>query len=525
MLYRMPAFHSFKPVAHATVICLALLASGAAQTQTQASAATHAATQANNAAPLPDLGDGADMSPAAERRLGDRIARELYRDPDYIDDPVIQQYVQRIWQQLLAASRLRGELPPQLDEAFAWEILLGKDRTVNAFALPGGYMGLHLGLVAIVANRDELASVMGHELSHITQRHISRGMSKQSAQAPWMMGAMILGILAASKDANAGNALMVGGQAASAQNQLNFSRDVEREADRIGFAVMTQAGFEPQGFVSMFEKLQQSSRLNDSGGFPYLRTHPLTTERIADMQARVPQKPGGSAPVVTPPDHAMVSARARVLANSGVDALRQWAQELEPVHFAGLSPAMQVGTLYGATLAAIKLRDYASAQASVSRLLERVQGKPEANEVASLLAAELAMTQGNPALAAQRMSGLDGKARSVAFMNAQIDTATGRADRAAQNLQTWVAEHPHDALGWQLLAFANQTLGRTVAAVRDDAEANMAQLDYASALARLKAAQALARKSTANADHIEASIVDTRTRQVESLLREQALER
>lgn len=124
------------------------------------------------------------MTTAVERRLGDRIARELYRDPDYLDDPVIMEYVQEIWQQLTAAARLRGELPEQLDQAFAWEILLGKDRSVNAFALPGGYLGVHLGLVAVVANRDELASVLAHELSHVTQRHISRSMSRQKDMAP-----------------------------------------------------------------------------------------------------------------------------------------------------------------------------------------------------------------------------------------------------------------------------------------------------------------------------------------------------
>ena len=239
-------------------------------------------------AALPDLGDSSDLSPAAERQLGDRIARELYRDPDYVDDPVIQEYVEDIWHALIAASRARGELSDGLYDAYAWEILTGRDRTVNAFALPGGYFGLHLGLVGIVATRDELASVLAHELSHVTQRHIARSMARQSAQAPWLLGAMILGAVAASKNVGGGEALMIGGQAASAQSQLNYSRDMEREADRIGYNVSTQAGFAPQGFVSMFQKLQQTNRLNDSGGFPYLRTHPLTTERMADMQTSPP---------------------------------------------------------------------------------------------------------------------------------------------------------------------------------------------------------------------------------------------
>ena len=168
---------------------------------------------------LPTLGDGSALTTGEERRLGDRIIRELYRDPDYIDDPVLVEYVQGLWQALLAAARARGELSPELDERFAWEVLLGRDRTVNAFALPGGYLGLHLGLIGVVGTRDELASVMAHELSHVTQRHISRLLTQQSRQTPLLLGAMVLGALAASKNPGATQALVVGGQALAIQHK------------------------------------------------------------------------------------------------------------------------------------------------------------------------------------------------------------------------------------------------------------------------------------------------------------------
>jgi predicted Zn-dependent protease len=122
---------------------------------------------------LPSLGDGADITLSAERNIGDRIARELYRDPDFIEDPILDEYIQSLWRPLVTSALARGDLSPEMQERFAWKILLGKDRSVNAFALPGGYMGVHLGLISVVATRDELASVMAHELSHVTQRHIS----------------------------------------------------------------------------------------------------------------------------------------------------------------------------------------------------------------------------------------------------------------------------------------------------------------------------------------------------------------
>ena len=101
---------------------------------------------ASPVSPLPNLGDSGDLSLGAERRLGDRIAREIYRDPDYIDDALLEEYAQGVWQSLLAAARLRGEVTPEMDARLAFELLLIRDRSVNAFALPGGYMGLHLGM-------------------------------------------------------------------------------------------------------------------------------------------------------------------------------------------------------------------------------------------------------------------------------------------------------------------------------------------------------------------------------------------
>ena len=504
-------------------------------------AQTGVQTPTQPAALLPTLGDGSDLTSSAERRLGDRIAREIYRDTDYIDDPVLLEYVQGIWQPLLAAARARGDLSPEMDENFAWEIMLGRDRTVNAFALPGGYLGVHLGLIGIVSSRDELASVLGHELSHVTQRHIARLITKQGQQAPWLIGAMILGALAASKSVDAANALMVGGQAISAQNQLNFSRDMEREADRIGFGVMTQAGFDGRGFVSMFEKLQQASRLNDNGAFPYLRSHPLSTERMADMQSRQPMAAAPGAPSASlTTEHAMVAARARVLSNPGVDALRAWLVEADGAALASLAPARQAAALYGAALAASRLRAPAPAQRYLERLTALVRPDARAARLSRLLAAEIALAAGDAAQATALLNanpvGRGAEAsplrRPELFLRTQLAIQKGQgavaAADAAQRLQLWVAAQPRDAQAWQLLASAYSAQGQALRAVRADAETQVARLDYTAALDRFKAAQELVRQGRGGnpaADHIEASIIDTRRRQVEVLLKEQALDR
>ncbi|MDY0105661.1 MAG: M48 family metalloprotease [Giesbergeria sp.] len=475
--------------------------------------------------PLPALGDGGDISASAERRLGDSIIRHLYRDPDYIDDPVLVEYVQTLWQALLVAARARGELPPELDERFAWEVLLGRDRTVNAFALPGGYLGVHLGLMGVVGSGDELASVLAHELSHVTQRHIARLIAQQNRQTPLMIGAMILGALAASKSPDAAQALSIGGQALVVQNQLNFSRDMEREADRVGFGLMAPAGFAPQGFVSMFDKLQQANRINDNGSWPYLRSHPLTTQRVADMQTRLPA--GSTAPSTPTLEHTLLAARARVLSRPGVEVLRQWLAEPQGVGFAAQPAARQAAILYAAVLAASQLRDGTAARALLPRLQRAVQGDARAQRQAALLAAEVALADGDAALAQALVPAGGGRPELV--LRAQALLRSPAAARGAGDvegpLQTWVALHPRDAGVWQLLASVWQAQGQALRAVRAEAEAHAARYDYAAAVDRFKAGQDLARHSRSAADHVEASIIDTRLRAVESLLREQAAER
>jgi predicted Zn-dependent protease len=474
---------------------------------------------------LPALGDGADMSSSAERRIGDRIARAIYRDPDYTDDPVLVDYVQGIWERLREAARTRGEVPAEIEERFSWEIVLDRDRSVNAFALPGGYMGVNLGLISIVSSEDELASVMAHELSHITQRHISRMIGQQSAQGPLMIAAMILGALAMSRNPQAGTAMIAGGQAAAIQGQLNFTRDMEREADRVGYSVLTQAGYAPQGFVTMFEKLQQANRFNDTGAFPYLRSHPLTTERIADMQSRQQLLPK-TVPAAMTLAHAMMAARARVLSNTSVERLRATIAESRNSSQGSDAMAIQAGQLYAAALASSRLREFSQAAQYLGKLRTLARDNTVAARPLRLLAAELALaaSEGKRAFELLAVNGNVPGNRAELFLWAQALTQSGQAATAAQPLQSWVAIHPSDAQAWLLLAAAFSAQGQRLSAVRAEAESFAAHLDYAAAQNRFKAAQDLARQN-GQVDHIEASIIDTRSRQLAALVREQALER
>jgi len=347
-------------------------------------------------------------------------------------------------------------------------------------------------------------------------------MTREARQAPWMLAAMILGAMAVSKSPEAGQAILAGSSALGAQQQLSFSRDMEREADRVGLGVATQAGFQPQGFVTMFDKLQQASRLNDNGAYPYLRSHPMSTERAADMQSR--QQLQEAAPAVPTIDHVLAAARARVISNPGVDAQRGFLQEADAAALASQPRMRQAGVLYAASFAASRLRDAPAASRLLARLQPLVAGDPTGARMVRLLEAEAALAAGDHARVL-RLVDAQASRRPEVLLRAQAQVASGQPAEAAQRLQTWVATEPRDATAWQLLSSAYAAQGQQLRAVRAEAESRMAQLDYTAALDRFKAAQDLLRRGGGAADHIEASIIDTRARQVESLLREQALER
>ncbi len=498
---------------------------------------------------LPTLGNSEGISLSAERRLGDRIARELYRDADYLEDPVLDEYIQRLWMPLVKAAAARGELSPELQERFAWRILLGRDRSVNAFALPGGYLGVHLGLIAVVSSNDELASVLAHELSHVTQRHIARSMDEQSKMTPLVIGSMILGAIALSKNPQAAQGLIVGGQAAAIQSQLSYSRDMEREADRVGYGVLADAGYDPQGFVGMFGKLQQAAGLNDNGAFPYLRSHPLTTERIADMQARVQLNPAATR-VAADVSQAMLAARAKVLSQNSTEALKAWTQDSKATS-PQATPAQKAGALYAATLSHLQLRDMAAAERQLQALLKTVADDPAAHRLAVLLHAEVAAKQERFDVALQVLQTLSSAKPTTAVTAATATTGSlptastiPRPELMAtaetllrlpphparawvtQQLREQVSQVPHDAQAWDNLSRLYALQGQALLSLRAEGEAQMARLDWTGAVDRFRAAQNWAKNNRLQAgDHIEASIVDTRLRQVQTLLRELQSER
>ncbi len=484
---------------------------------------------ADNRNALPALGDTAseDVSVGTERRVGDRIMRDIRRDPDYLDDPLLLEYLQRMWAGLVDAARARGEIPAELEERFAWELFLVRDRSVNAFALPGGYIGVHLGLASVTATPDELASVLAHELAHVTQRHIARSVGASKTTSLVSLAGLILGVLAASRSPDAASALITGGQAVAVQGQLNYSRDAEREADRVGFNVLTGAGYAPSGMAAMFEKLLQASRLNDSQNFPYLRSHPLTTERIGDARSRLGVN--AAAPAQRPVLHALMQMRARTLMDPR-DGSLQRMQDLDSERALGAAatPTDRLAALYGSALASIVRRDFARADAALAVARPLAESDPAARDALAMLTLQGLIARGDTARAGALIDSLLASpdvAASRPLLLAQAQRAllpgsNAEAQRAAADrLQTWVAVHNGDAAAWSSLAQTWERLGQRLRAARAAAEARAAVGDFQGAVERLRIAQRLARTAT-GADFIEASVLDARLKDLETQRRQ-----
>jgi len=233
---------------------------------------------------LPDLGDISQeiISPQMERQIGEQSMFQIRSSNSYMDDPEISDYLNQLGARLVANS----PEPSQPFEFFAID-----DNAINAFALPGGFVGVNTGLIQLAQTESELASVLSHEISHVTQHHYARMVSGTRYDSLAALATIAVAILAARNSPQAATAGIVGAQAGTMQRQLNFTRTHESEADRIGLDILEKSGFDTRAMPAFFERMQKATQLVEGNTPSYLRTHPVTHERIADVDGRVQQIP------------------------------------------------------------------------------------------------------------------------------------------------------------------------------------------------------------------------------------------
>ena len=289
------------------------------------------------------------------------------RDPEYIKDPDISQYLNAM------GKRLAVHAPGGAPEI---EVFGVRDPVINAFAMPGGYIGMHTGLIVSSGAEAELAGVLAHEIAHVTQRHIARGLTQQQQTGHLVLATLAATILAALTPGGGQAAMGIAafGQAAAIAQQLGFSRDAEQEADRTGFEMLRKAGYDPNGMAVMFGRLMQSSSLNEGrGGGVYVSTHPLSISRMTDMQNRIRQLPVAS--YQASDEFWFVRAKARILQSIDpralVQATEQMQEELRVSLKAGDttsgSAVRQAAAWYGLSLAAVGRKDLKTAASTLEQ--------------------------------------------------------------------------------------------------------------------------------------------------------------
>lgn len=331
-------------------------------------AAALVASGAVLASSLPDLGDvsQAGFSPAQERQLGESIMREIRADPSYFDDAEAADYINNV------GNRIASLAPGARQE---FEFFLIRDTQINAFALPGGFIGVNTGLILAAQSESEMAGVVAHEVAHVTQRHISRMIAQQEQSTLANLAVLAAAILLARVDSQAGQAAVMFGQAGIVQSQLNFTRANEREADRVGLQMLEQSGFDPRGMAVFFDRLQRATRLYGAGAPSYLRTHPLEYERIADIQGRVATLPYRQVPDSL--EFQLVRAKLRATLESPEDAVAFFKESLAERKF--LSEA---AGHYGLAVSLARTKNYAAARKEVTALRKLVPASPMVDTLA-----------------------------------------------------------------------------------------------------------------------------------------------
>lgn len=447
---------------------------------------------------LPNLGDvsEAELSPQQEQQIGQQSMLKIRAEKDYLGDAEVNDYLNRLGYRLVSNSNN----PSQPFEFFALN-----DKAINAFAMPGGYVGVNTGLILTAQSESELAAVLSHEIAHVTQHHLARMIAGQKISSIASMAAVAVAILAARSNPKASEAAIVGASAGSLQNRLNFTRANEKEADRIGLATLEKSGFDVRAMPTFFRRMQRATRLLDDSTPSWLRTHPITSERIADIENRVRQLPYKL--VADSLDFQLVRAKLLATEKPTREAIAYFRDALGPRKFG--NPVVQ---RYGLALALLQANEVTQAgaelvalrkQAPANDMIERLSGQIyRAQEISNkkLKAFYRSATQTYP------------QSRALTYDYAELLIEERHADEALQLLSKRITNSPNDARLYELQARAYAALGRPQQEHHALAYAYILHGNLQGAIEQLNLA-----KQSGN-DYYELSAIESELRQFRTLL-------
>ncbi|MFN0316808.1 MAG: M48 family metalloprotease [Burkholderiales bacterium] len=409
---------------------------------------------------LPDLGDVSETAISAqqERRLGESIMQQIRANRAYLDDLEVVEYLNALGHRLAFQSQ---------DLRFSFEFFGINDPSVNAFALPGGFIGVHTGLLLTAESESELASVLGHEVAHVSQRHLARLIAAQQKSQVASIAALALAILAARSSPDLAQAAVAGAQYASIQTQLNFTRDHEREADRTGLQLLEKAGFDVRAMPVFFERLQRATRVYDSNAPSYARTHPVTYERIADIQNRVEGLPYRQVPDSL--DFLLLRTKLQVRQMRAQEALPYFESQLKEKRFTS-----EAATRYGLVAALLEAKKIAQAVEALPSLWDVTKHHAVADTLAGQVLAAAADAKAASAFY-ERAYVRHPKHRALVTDYARLLLAQQRPAEALKLTSALLATGINDARLYELQARSYAGLGKRLQQHRSQAEAYLLQ--------------------------------------------------
>lgn len=443
---------------------------------------------------LPELGDysATVMSPLDEQRIADEIMRDVYASSQVLEDPEVNDYIDALGHRLAASG-------PDKYQRFNFFVV--KDNSINAFAMPGGVIGVHTGLLLAARNESEVAGVLGHEIGHVVQRHLARMLAKQKNDSVISMATMALALLAARSNPQLTGGALTAATAGSIQKQIDYTREHEREADRVGLQIMADAGFDTRAMPSFFETLQKGTRFSEGSAPAFLRTHPLTVERIADVRNRVEQ--GSFRAVQETPEFYFV--KAKLLANIGTadSAINIFRINLQEKRYAS-----DAAEHYGIALAMLRKNDLAGAREEVAWL--RKNAVP--NAMIETVATKVAVAGQTPMVTEQRYLEALGSYpdhRALIYGYAEHLLGSRQSEKLLQLIADKQGQFPDDPYFYELKARVYSMQGKSLLMHQAQGEAYARRYNLRGAVEQMD----LAAKAT-DGDFYEKSIVEARLNQL-----------
>lgn len=378
---------------------------------------------------VPDIGSGIGLlDQQKEKLIGEKVYREVHRQMPTIQDAWLEDQFLQVFSGILSQTQLGQPIG----------LVIIKDPQINAFAVPGGLFALNTGLITSAKNLDEIAGVMAHEIAHVAQRHYSRSQEAFKGQGLLALAGIIVGAAIASQaDSDVGSAVMLGTQAALMDKQLSYSRNQEREADRIGMQFMYAAGYNPQSMADYFETMHRAtSRVSFLPDF--WLTHPLTTERMSEARLRANQLPQVRSKIYDL-DFDILKWYTQVVSNQATEIQLQALANQKNI--AGLLALSKFYLMQG---------DYTQAQSN----LDLVKIKLKSHILVPLIQTDIYLGQNKFDQAYDSISSLQKtmpENRALSYKLAEVLIGQGKIDQAQTLVQRFIKKNQRDIQGWQLL--------------------------------------------------------------------------